>query len=179
MAFLEVITRTFGKRPAMLARNAESLAQQTDPDYEHTIVMDAQARGVAWAVANLATIEATGEYVWVLDDDDLCCRPTLIAELKAITKDIQPDVIMVRAYHGNFGKLPSDANWQQRPVLANVGTSCYIVRSDVWNAHRNAWVERYDGDFWFIDHLWDAECSFYWHDYTAAYYPQRLIGAAE
>lgn len=179
MAFLEVITRTFGRRPAMLKRNAESLAIQTDPDYEHTIVMDDNERGVAWAVGNLATIEATGEYVWVLDDDDLCCRPTLIAELKAITDLIRPDVIMVRAHHGKFGTMPNDANWLNRPELGNVGTSCYIVRRDVWNGHHDAWTERYDGDFWFIDALWNLQCSFYWHDHTAAYYPQQSIGAPE
>lgn len=179
MPFLEVITRTFGKRPAMLARNLESLTLQTDSDWCRTVLVDDNERGVAWAVGNLATVEATGDYVWVLDDDDLCCRPTLVAELKDITERIQPDVIMVKAYHAKFGMLPSMANWTSRPVLGNIGTSCYIVRRDVWNAHHDAWTERYDGDFWFIDHLWDAQCSFYWHPVTAAYYPQQSIGAGE
>lgn len=179
MTFLEVITRTFGKRPKMLARNLESLTVQTDSDWCRTVVVDDKERGVAWAVGNLATVEATGEYVWVLDDDDLCCRPTLVAELKDITERIAPDVIMVKAYHAKFGMLPSRANWTSRPVLGNVGTSCYIVRRDVWNAHHDAWTERYDGDYWFIDALWNAKCSVYWHPVTAAYYPQQSIGAGE
>lgn len=179
MAFLEVITRTFGKRPAMLKRHEESLRLQTDSDWLRTLVVDDKTRGVAWAVGNLATVEAVGDYVWVLDDDDLCCRPTLVAELKEIEERIQPDVIMVKAYHAKFGTLPSMANWTSRPVLGNIGTSCYIVRREMWNAHRDAWIARYDGDFWFIDHLWNAECLFYWHPVTAAYYPQQSIGAPE
>ena len=177
--FLQVITRTFGKRPAMLARNAESLAAQTDPDFSHTIVMDDQARGCEWANRNLATVPATCEYVWVLDDDDLCCRPGLVAELKEIVRKEQPEVIMLRAYHGEFGTLPSDANWQKEPVLCNVGWSNAVIRADVWNRHREQITDVYAADYYFLVYLWHVALRWYWHDVTAAYYPQRSIGAAE
>ena len=179
MAFLQIITRTFGERPAMLRRNIESLATQIDPDYEHTIVLDDQTRGSSWANRNLATVEATGNYVWVLDDDDRCCRPQLIVELKEIAHMGHPDVIMVRASHAVHGTLPNDANWRHAPVLANVGWSCYIVRAGAWEAHRDKIVESYDADFWWIDALWNARCSFYWHDVIAADYPQQSIGVPE
>lgn len=181
MAFLEVITRTFGARPTMLQRNLDSLQAQTDPDWTRRLVIDDAARGVAWAVANLSTVEAVGDYVWALDDDDVCARPELVAELRTIAQTADwPDVIMVRAYHEKFGLLPNNENWQRRPLLGNVGTSCYIVRRDVWNAYRMAWLERYDGDFWWIDHLWNQPgLRWYWYDVTAAYYPQQSIGAGE
>ena len=181
MAFLDVITRTFGARPIMLQRNLDSLTSQTDMDWTRRLVIDDAAHGVAWAVGNLATVEAQGEYVWVLDDDDVCARATLVAELKTIAyMERWPDVIMVRARHEKFGLLPDNGNWEQRPVLGNVGTSCYIVRGDVWNAHRQAWQARYDGDFWWIDHLWQQPgLRWYWHDVTAAWYPQQSIGAPE
>lgn len=179
MAFLEVLTRTFGQRPNMLTRNVVALASQTDPDYMHHMVVDHERRGVAWAVGNLANVEATGEYVWVLDDDDLCSRSTLIAELKDIVTELQPDVIMVRALHEEFGMLPDQRNWRRQPVLGNIGTSCYIVRREIWNKYRSRWDARYDGDYWFIQSLWDQECEFYWHDVIAAHYPQQSIGAPE
>jgi len=181
MAFLEVVTRTFGQRPGMLQRNLHSLTSQTDPDWTRRLVIDDAARGVAWAVGNLGTVVATGDYVWVLDDDDVCARATLVAELKTIAHmERWPDVIMVRALHEKFGMLPSDGNWEAAPVRGNVGTSCYVVRRDVWNAHRMAWLERYDGDFWWIDHLWhEPGLRWYWHDVLAAWYPQQSVGAGE
>lgn len=180
MAFLEVITRTFGQRPTMLQRNLESLTSQTDPDWTRRLVVDDAARGVAWAVGNLATVVASGEYVWVLDDDDVCARATLVAELKTIAYVERPHVIMVRAFHERFGLLPSDANWEQAPVRGNVGTSCYMVRADLWNRTHDLWVRRYDGDFVFIDALWRMSgLRWYWHDVTAAWYPQQSVGAPE
>lgn len=144
-------------------------------------MIDDARRGVAWAVGNLRNVEACGEYVWVLDDDDLCSWPSLVAELKEIAAEHDwPDVIMVRALHERFGLLPSNDNWEQAPVLGNVGTSCYIVRRDVWNAHRAAWVDRYDGDFYWIDHLWHTPgLRWHWHNEIAAYYPQQSLGEAE
>jgi glycosyltransferase involved in cell wall biosynthesis len=181
MAFLDVIVRTFGRRPVLLERNLASLAALEDTDWRRVLVVDDQARGCAWANRNLATVDVAGEYVWVLDDDDLCCRPSLLGELRTIAAaENWPDVIMVRAFHERFGLLPSDANWQQRPVRGNVGWSCFIVRASVWHVHRQAIVERYDADFWWIDHLWQQPgLRWYWHDVTAAWYPQQSIGAPE
>lgn len=181
MAFLDVIVRTFGQRPAMLQRNWDSLVALEDTDWRRVLVVDREARGVAWAVGNLSTVQVSADYVWVLDDDDMCCRPSLLGELRKIAlQERCPSVIMVRAFHERFGMLPSDGNWQERPVLGNVGTSCFIVRGDVWNAHRAAWQARYDGDFWWIDHLWQQPgLRWYWHDVTAAWYPQQGLGEPE
>lgn len=182
MAFLEVIVRTFGQRPNMLKRNLSSLENLHASEWTRMVVVDDKRRGVNWANRNLATIEAFGDYVWVLDDDDLCCRPTLLSELQTVVsrETLAPDVIMLRAYHAVYGMMPSDANWQREPVCGNVGWSCFVVRREVWNAHRHRIAEEYASDWRFIHDLWlEPGLRWYWHDHTAAYYPQQSIGAAE
>jgi hypothetical protein len=179
--FLEVITRTFGQRPAMLARNQASLAALTDPDWAQTLVIDAQARGCAWANANLATVATQGEYVWVLDDDDVCARPSLVAELKRAAQE-GPDVIMLRAEHALFGTLPHAENWRQAPVCGDIGFSNFVIRGDIWNQVRSLFRdwECYEADFRLIDHLWrQFLTTVSWLDVVAACYPQRSLGAPE
>lgn len=179
--FLEIVTRTFGRRPQMLARNQASLARLESDDWQQTLVVDDLGRGVAWACANLATVEARGEYLWVLDDDDVCCRQTLVDDLKGIVAQHDaPQVIMARAQHTLFGLLPSNATWGHAPVCGDVGTSCFVVRRDVWEAHRSAWQAQYEADYLYIRHLWDTPgIAFHWWDALVAMYPQRSLGAAE
>lgn len=186
MAFLEVITRTFGERPGMLQRNLDSLAALSDPDWQRTVILDDARRGVAWAVGNLRNVEATGEWVWVLDDDDRCMDRGLVGLVKKLARsetgqsERTPDVVMVRCYHARFGMLPSTANWQREPVRGNIGTSNYIVRREVWNATRDLWRELYDGDYWYIKALWERrDLRFAWLPTMAAFYPQQSLGAAE
>lgn len=180
MAFLEIVTRTFGQRPTMLQRCIDSVAQQTDGDYTHTIIRDTHARGVAWAVGNLAHHIATGEYVIVIDDDDLLVRRTLVAELKQIVAEHDPDVIMLRASHVVFGVLPRNGNWGHEPQLGDVGTSNYVIRGATWNAYHSIWQAKYEGDWMYINQLWHTPgLRWYWHDVVAVHYPQRSNGAAE
>jgi hypothetical protein len=56
--FLQVVTKTFGELSTKLARNAASLATQTDPDWVKTLVVDSVGRGVAWS----NTKREQGEY---------------------------------------------------------------------------------------------------------------------
>ena len=95
MPFLEVLTRTY-KRPKMLKRNIDSILTQTDKDFTHTLLNDDVGRGIAWSYQNLASYAPflVGDYVWILDDDDLAVSQTLIADLKTIAQAHNPDVIM-------------------------------------------------------------------------------------
>lgn len=181
MAYLQVITRTFGKRPAMLKRNRESLEQLTSQDWEQTIVIDAEGRGVEWANANLATVEATGTYVWVLDDDDVCVLPELVDELKAIAYISPAPVVVMWAFHEKFGMLPDAGTWEKAPTLGKCGFSNFFVRGDVWDAERQAFkgFACYSGDYEFANHLWKRGYKFYFHDALAAHYPQQSNGATE
>jgi hypothetical protein len=174
--FLEIITRTFGKRPTWLAENQASLAGLTD--CAQTLVIDEQGRGTTWANQNLATVPATGEYVWVLDDDDVCVHPALVADLQALAPF---DVCMVRADHAVFGVLPHEEHWRNPPVLCDIGFSNFVVRGPVWNAHRAKFAtwDVYWADFMFIEHLFRQNLNIIWHDVIAARYPRRSLGAAE
>ena len=82
-AFLQIITRVY-RRPKMLMANIKSLEAQSDPDWEQTMIVDGEGRGVGDAQAALANFSpyVSGQYIWILDDDDLCVRPNLVMEVK-------------------------------------------------------------------------------------------------
>jgi hypothetical protein len=73
--FLEVLTRCY-RRPGLLAANQASLRAQTCADWTQTLLVDEEGRGIAWSYVNMAGYapHLVGEYVWILDDDDLCVR---------------------------------------------------------------------------------------------------------
>lgn len=179
--FLEIVTRTFPQRSRMLARNRASLAGLTDKDWVQTLLVDTVGRGCIWANCNLANLAPTGQWLWILDDDDVCCLPNLIEELRGATARRKPGIVMVRVQHERFGRLPSDANWGERPIMGQIGYSNFLVRADVWEKHRaRAFsADKYAGDYSAIDYLWSQKLVFHWLDVLAAYYPQRSIGAAE
>ena len=181
MAFLQVITRTFLKRPGLLAEHEKSLAALSDPDWEQTLVVDDAGRGVAWANANLATVPATGEWVWVLDDDDLCVKGDLVETLKRLGAERECGVIVMRATHVAYTILPHDNNWGVRPTLTDCGYSNFFIRGEAWNRHRAKFRELdcYAADHAFYAHVWDQGERFHWHDAIAAHYPVRSIGRPE
>jgi len=179
MAFLEVLTRTFGGRPELLHRCTASLQGLIDPDWIQTILVDGERRGVAWAVGNLATVDVDGEWVWVLDDDDFCCDPGLIGRLKAVVAREDPQVIMVKVRHGEFGILPPPDRWRRAPTFCWCSTPNVIVRADVWDEFRHGWAEEYAGDFAFMKTLWEAGLRFAWMDRVVAEQPAAMHGAAE
>jgi hypothetical protein len=182
MAFLQVITRTFGKRAKLLERNKESLELLTDPDWEQTIVTDEVGRGCPWANANLSTVQATGEYVWVLDDDDVCALPDMIEQIKAVAAaEDRPEVIFCFAYHGDYGFLPNTDNWEKEPIITKCGFSNFFVRADTWEKHRAAFkqFEVYCGDYEIFHYLWQQGARFIWHDALVAWYPKQSRGASE
>lgn len=179
MAFLEIMTRTFAGRPRLLDRCKSSLKRLRDPDWSQTIIMDHERRGVHWANRNLSTVDASGQYVWVLDDDDQLCYADLVGDLKSIVKAQRPDVIMVRSYHALYGLLPPYELWEQRPVMGKCGGSCVIVSRETWQQFREGWTEVYAGDFWYINGLWDARLSWAWLPVIACWQTQQSRGAAE
>lgn len=190
MPFLEVLTRCY-RRPVLLAHNQASLDAQTDGDWVQTLLIDEVGRGIAWANQHLAAQAGAlvGEYIWILDDDDRCIRPTLTAELKAIVAQHQPRVIMLRMDHGPLGVLPPDELWGRLPREGAIGVSAFVVQRAVWQRHASwlaggpARVARYASDFDFIWHILAAECgtasAVYWHDVTASAVQRISHGAPE
>jgi len=177
--FLEVITRCY-RRPNMLCENIASLQRQTDRDYQQVLLHDTVGRGVAWANEQLAHYTPEHEYVWVLDDDDMCVRRELIAELKAVAAEHTPDVIMVRMDHAERGILPDDGYWCNPPAIAHVGCSAYVVSRDTWMEHRDAWQNGgYSADHSFIADVFAAEPRVYWHDVIASKVQRISLGEPE
>lgn len=180
-AFLEVITRCY-RRPQMLRENIASLQAQTDPDYQQVLLHDAVGRGVAWANEQLTQYTPEHDYVWLLDDDDMCIRPELVAELKAIAAEHEPDVIMLRMDHAERGVLPDGSYWGNPPAIAHVGCSAYVVTNEVWMAHRAAWSNGgYSADHGFIADVFAAnpEPLVFWHDVIASRVQRISLGEPE
>ncbi len=178
---LEVLTRT-NRRPTLLSLNQASLAAQTADSWVQTLLPDEQSRGIAWSFGNMVAHadNLIGQYIWILDDDDVCIRPTLVAEIATIVKSQTPDVIMVRMDHGpQLGILPRD-RWGLRPIEGEIGVSAYIVRRAVWQQHAAALTTgRYASDYDFIAALWDSGASVYWHDVIASRALQLGHGTTE
>lgn len=179
MAFLEVVTRTFvGRRPDLLLRCHLSLRKLESDDWSHRVLLDMQRMGVAHANRELANLEAHGEWVWVLDDDDVCCHPGLIGDLRWMVDTLCPDAVIVRAQWAQREGLvlPPDELWGKRLIEGTIGAPCVITRRDIWNQYRGCWGARYAGDFDYINGLFDAGLNIAWLDVVAAEIPKVNSG---
>ena len=167
--FLEIITRHLASRPNLLAHNYASLAEQTDADWEQTMLVDNLSLGVEIANERLAGYSAAvkGEYAWVLDDDDACCRPTLVAELKELAR-AGADVVMMKMDHGPRGILPPADGWGQAPVKGSIGASAFVVRRELWHEFGEHWNAYRAADFEFINAVWQSNPVVVWHDVVAS-----------
>ena len=179
MPFLEVLTRCY-RRPKMLEVCQQSLARQTCRDFQHTFLVDDIGRGIAWSYENLAAYapKLVGEWIWLLDDDDMCISDTLVADLKAIAVEHNPEVIMLRMNHGERGILPGK-NWQKPPVQGDIGCSAFVVKRKVWQRHSGHLRAHYAGDYDFISSIFARDYEIYWHDCVASKVQRISLGAPE
>lgn len=179
--FLEIVTRTY-RRPLMLLVNRDSIARFTSDDYLQVILPDDVGRGVGWANAQFADYapNVTGDYVWILDDDDECIRETLVDELKAIAAEHDPDVIMLKMDHGEMGILP-DRTWGKSPEFGDIGMSAFVVKREVWQRHAPEFARAKEGgDFDFIRSIFAArQYSIHWHNVVASRVQRISRGAPE
>ena len=182
MAFLEVITRCF-QRPRMLAYNQESLQSQTCDDWIQTLLVDEIGRGVGWSYQQMALYadDLEGDYIWILDDDDMCIRMTLVDELKQIATIHNPDVIMIKMNHLTRGILPDELVWKRKPVIAHIGVSAFVVKRELWQRHAGAFLSAdYSADFDFISSIFQEEgVGVFWHDVIASQVQKISLGLPE
>jgi hypothetical protein len=179
MALLEIITRCY-KRPAMLAANQAALAQQTDHGWTQTLLVDDVGIGVAAANASLASVQPAGDYVWVLDDDDLCISNTLVADLRAVVAEHNPDLVFVRFDHYWLGVLPSVDNWRNMPICGGIGGSGVIARADLWLRSCGGWASgRYESDYDYVLQAYNRAGNVYWHDAIVGKVQRISRGAVE
>jgi hypothetical protein len=164
----------------MLAHNQASLAAQTDNDFTQTLLNDPDGRGIAWANRNLGQYAPflVGQYIFILDDDDMLICPTFIAELKEIVKAHRPDVIFVKMDHKKRGILP-DKSWGCEPKHSDIGCSGFVVRRKIWQKFSRHWDASYAGDFGFISAVFASNPKVFWHDVIASQVQRISNGAAE
>ncbi len=179
--FLEILTRCY-KRPRMLAVNHESLRQQAvNSWWLQTFLVDDVGQGIGWSYVNMAAYapKLKGNFIWILDDDDMCICPTFIEDLEEIAAAHHPDVIMVKMDHGPRGILPR-LSWQKRPALGDIGCSAFVVQREVWQAHAPYFPADYNGDYAFIASIFDEDdYEIYWYDCIASQVQQISNGRPE
>jgi len=174
--FLSIVTRCHPQRASMLAKNIDSLKAQTDQGYQHILLEDDEGRGLEYANSMLQWADPEGEYVLILDDDDMLIDDEAIAKLRDVVYD-RPDVVMFRAEHAWLGTLPSARVWQREPIQGHIGSCDFIVRRDVWLEHIKAFAQPRCGDYHFIRSVWDSDPDVEWlPDVLAGV--QRISGGA-
>lgn len=180
--FLSIVTRCH-KRPQGLLRCLESIARQTDPDYENVLIMDERGIGVIKAngLFHQHRERVRGEYVHLLDDDDVLVDTELVWRLKCIARTHNwPDVIMFRAVHPGGQIKPPDKLWGQRPVGSEIGGESYVIKREIWKRHIHVFGEHgYPGDFYFITELFNQGYSVFWCDTVIAQAFTQNIGKPE
>jgi hypothetical protein len=167
-------------RKVMMEKNTFSLLELESGDWIQTMLYDEDVCGIGAAQVRLAdqAEKLRGDYIWILDDDDRCIRPSLLNELKMIVAKDDPDVIIVKMDHGPRGVLPTDEVWGERPSLGQIGSSGYIIRRSLWQEHADAFrTARYTSDFDFIDSIWVTLPVVYWHDVIAS--EVQMIGLGQ
>lgn len=176
---LEIITRCY-RRPNLLRFNQMSLDALDGDDWMQTLLVDSIGRGVGWSYANMAAFasQLTGEYIWILDDDDCCIYPNLLNDLHKIVDDCQPEVIWIRMDHGGGRILPGNS-WNQKPILGDIGVSAFIVRRDIWQMNVNHFQNDYCGDYHFANAIWSNTSKQVWLDIVASRVQRISVGLPE
>jgi hypothetical protein len=165
MPFLEVITRHYTRRPNLVQDNFASLDAQTCDDWVQTLLVDDVGHSVEWANYWLGKYgpNLEGDYIWVLDDDDICVRDTFVEEIAHIVQAHNPDVIICKIDAN--GVIPPPQLWGKPPQITQIGMACFVVRREVWQEYADAFWPKLAADFNFINAVWQAgKYEWYWHD---------------
>lgn len=148
----------------MLKANVQSLAAQTDPDYEQIFIIDERGEGLHAANKALALAEPEGKYVLILDDDDMLTDPQAIEALKEATVG-DPALCFFKADHTDFlGVLPNSMVWGKRPIHGHVGSCDFITRRDWWARFIHFFGQPNSGDYAYLKAMWDQAPPTVWLD---------------
>lgn len=168
MPFLTFVTRTFN-RPGPLKRNRDSLLQQSDKDYDHVIIVDNFGRGRHWANKQFYAHRhrITGDYVFLLDDDDYLVYTDFCKAIRQIVRTHAPDVIMVKM-QTQAHIFPTPDVWQKHIIMGSIGTSCFCVSNQIFQRHIEAFGRTSCGDYHFIKEVFNYNYKIYWFDKIVA-----------
>jgi glycosyltransferase involved in cell wall biosynthesis len=177
--FLSVVTRCY-KRPSFLEKNQASLEMQTMTNYEQILIIDEEGRGLHAANMSLADAYPSGEYVLVLDDDDVLVDPAALEMLQCFVEQEQrPGLIFFKADHGPLGTLPDSIVWGKRPIHGRVGSCDFISRRDIWEKHIPAFGAPSGGDYAYLFSVWQDGPCVAWLDKKLAAVQRISNGRAE
>lgn len=184
--FLSIITRVY-KRPVGLSANLASVQSLEDQDAEQIFITDNIGLGLLHANTSFSHDQTRelieGDYVFLLDDDDFIVNPRMITDLKTIvaTQDA-PDVIFFRMIikNGmNDNYYPTAECWGNKPIIAHVGGSCFVVRRETWLKHIHNFSHARCGDFYFINSIFESGATCYWMNVLCAETGKVSRGGAE
>ena len=165
----------------MLANNRQSLGAQTSQDYEQIFIVDDVGYGVSWANKQFYRHRdgLKGDYILMLDDDDMLTRNDAIEQLKAAAAD-GPELVMCRFECGPAGVVPTDEMWAaQWPKITHVGTPCFITRRDIWYDNIKHFGQPHAGDYHFLAAIWPNLNSIEWLDIVIGKVQRVSHGAPE
>jgi hypothetical protein len=140
---------------------------QTDPDFEHIMLIDEEGRGVHWANSQIADLagKLQGDYIYILDDDDFIICETFIEELKrkidSLMPILEPEVFVVKGW---IHEKEYPRNWHAQPERGKIAAPNFIVRRDIFDKHCEFWNIEKRGDFNFINAVWQYNWTFEWWD---------------
>jgi hypothetical protein len=163
--YLSIVTRCY-QRPIALGRNKQSIRSQTSNSWEQILLIDNVGRGIPAANKNIGVSAKVcrGQYVMVLDDDDMFRTDDAISSLMYATRH-NPTMCVFKCDHCSLGILPSNLVWRtQRPIMGQIGMPSWIIRQDVWAHHALDWKETMGGDFYFLDAVWEDTSNRVWLD---------------
>jgi len=174
-----VYTPTF-RRPRQLAICEASVESQS-LTVQHLIVRDEVGIGIDGMYAAVAghVGEVEGEYVLILNDDNVFADDEFVADLEdEVDFADEPQVVVYRIDHVGR-ELPDEEHWGREPECGFIDCANFAVRRDVWVRHAGDWGRRYEGDFDFIHRLWREKYSFHWWDRLGVVVPQVGRGRPE
>jgi glycosyltransferase involved in cell wall biosynthesis len=178
--FLSIITRCY-KRPRMLEKNMLSLRMQTNQDFEQLFLKDEAGYGIGWANKQFYRHrnEPKGDYIYMLDDDDMLTDPEAIETMYSISID-DPELIMFKFDCGPWGILPTDEMWAaQWPKVTHVGTPCFVTRRDIWHQYIREFGAPTAGDYHFLRAMWPDLSDVVWADRVIGRIQKGSRGAPE
>jgi hypothetical protein len=169
--FLSIVTRCMeGKRPKGITLNQESVNAQLEKNYEQIFINDPKGYGMLEANKSFAYVSdmIKGQYIHLLDDDDIYIKESFTLRMKEIADRENPDIILFKMYiHTGDGDniYPKSDCWGDIPKIARIGGSCFIVKKELYQRYIHEFGVRRCGDFQFLRALWtEPNLKAYWHD---------------
>ncbi len=155
--FLTIITRRMeGKRSDHFSKHKESVLSLTDMDFQELFIIDTVGIGMhaANAAFQLAVPSISGEYVFLLDDDDFLTNKNFIGLLRSEARGKNSDVVFFKnkiltGYEDQI--YPRPCSWNTGHLgRARIGGSCFIVKKWVFEKYIHHFAKPSFGDWHFI-----------------------------